>query len=290
MGRAKVFGLIPGFRFEDYENEITLSYGITICLSPNDITSKLLESCRDSISTDELEKISNCQYTVKIETDDSNEAAEKAIDNIHEFIGILRVVKPILAYPKYVFSYNYDGKYYFLRRKVCYDPCHAIDASVEMHKFPVDLTSEVIPIWNNVPQILQNNSRVKWAHWLSEKAYFEKYHEFRILNFAMALESLFSKKETQLTHKLATRASQFLTSDITMRDKIYRRVRFAYDVRSKIVHGLREEIQLRALRYTEIICREGIRTCLLKIMKDNNLICTFDGPSHDYDKYFASLL
>lgn len=289
MSKAIVYGLIPGFSFDGFEGEITFERGIIISLAPQDIISKLLDSCSETLSTEDRKDIEGISYAIRIETEDSNKAIDKAIKNIHTFIATLRIVKPIIAYPQYFFSHHHEGKYYFLRIKGYLDFCYAIDADIEMHKFSVDLKPEIESLWMNMPQIVQNKGRVWMAHWLNEKAYLEKYHEFRVLFSAIALESLFSIDELRLTHNLSMRAAKFLSADPTERDKIYRRVRFAYNIRSMIAHGLKEEISHRQLWCAEIIFREGVRQSLFKIMSDSNLISIFDGKLQDYVRYFNSL-
>lgn len=290
MSKAIVYGLIPGFRFDNFVEDITLERGVTICLSPNDIMASLLDTCKDLISAQDRKDIEGIKYALKIEIEDSNETIRRAINDIRSFIAMLRLVKPILAYPQYFFSYHYDAEYYFLRIKDNIDSCYAIDADVEMHTFPVDQISVVIPIWQNTPQIVKNDNRVWMAHWLCEKAYLEKYNEFRTLYFAIALESLFGTSDAELRFSISLRTARFLSKDANERKKIFQDVKNAYDIRSSIVHGLKRTLSVPVLKKTEITLRESVRKCLLKIMQDGNFIEAFDSPTEKYNGLLKELV
>lgn len=289
MSKAAVYGLIRGFRFDNLSDELAFNENISLCITPDNIKTKLLDSCRDSLSPDDFSNIEKCQYSVKLLTNDTNEEIDETIKQMHQFLSVLRVIKPILAYPQYIFSYHENIGNFFLRVKSPLCSCYSIQRKLEFHKFPIEQLSEVRPLWMNVPQIVRNGKRVWAAHWLSEKAYIEKYHEFRVLFFAVALESLFSLHEANLTRNLAGRAANFLISDEQLQGKCIERICLAYNVRSKIVHGSDERIRETELLASEIIFRETVRSSLLKIIPDENLIRIFDGNIENYQNYFNGL-
>lgn len=289
MNKAIVYGLIPGFRFDGFKNDIVFERGVIISSAPQDIISKLLDSCSETVSIEDRKDIEGVQYTIKIETADSYATIDSAIKNIHSFVATLRIIKPIIAYPQYIFSYHYDADYYFLRVKSELDFCYAIDADVEMHKFPVELISDLFSIWQNIPQIIQNSNRIWRAQWLCEKSYLEKYNEFRILFFAMALESLFGTSDAELGFSLSLRTARFLSDDLDNRKRIFRELKDAYNSRSSIVHGLRKRLSNTEIRTAEICFRENVRLSLLKIMQNRKLIDMFDGPQEQYHEFLKTL-
>jgi len=128
------------------------------------------------------------------------------------------------------------------------------------------------------------------AFWLNEFAYQKKQGEFKILYFAMALESLFGISNYELRFRLALTTARFISNDPGEREEIFNKIKEAYDIRSSIVHGLRKELTLSEIRLAEISLREYLRRALLKIMQNKKLIRIFDSPGDTYGRFIKALL
>ena len=59
----------------------------------------------------------------------------------------------------------------------------------------------------------------------------------RVANFCTALETLFSTSSNEIAHQLSERVSTFLEEELEERLAVYKKVKKAYELRSRIVHG-----------------------------------------------------
>lgn len=59
----------------------------------------------------------------------------------------------------------------------------------------------------------------------------------RVANFCTALETLFSTSSSEIAHQLSERVSTFLEEKLEERLAVYKKVKKAYELRSRIVHG-----------------------------------------------------
>jgi len=113
----------------------------------------------------------------------------------------------------------------------------------------------------------------------------------RVACFCTALESLFATSSVELTHQLAERTAIFLAEESNRREEIYRQVKRAYGVRSKVIHG---EV-IRQSRTSELImasqeCDGLLREVIQKVVGDREARATFDGTNDRIDRYFLQLL
>lgn len=282
-----LYGLIRGFGFIDQgkylSKEIKFSRNTAICPPPNDILEKL-EQHEEYLSENMKKAISSGRCAVKIvlttNKRDESTKLKKGFDDMHKFISTLRIIKPNLAYPQYEFVFYPQRNKYFLRTLSHLSNCFSIEMNINqkdisLRKFDISLTANVEEIWNNIPQITSSGNRIWLAFNLHETAYLEYTNEVRILLFAIALECLFSTERTNLMHNLASRTARFLTDNIKMRERIYRHIILAYNIRSMIVHGLKDSIAHYKYRFAEVIFRDALRQCLRKIIKDEILINVF---------------
>lgn len=290
MSQAVVYSLIPNFKFDGFQTDLQTSCSITICRNPHNILSKLLNDSKKYISTINQDRIDNIRCVLTVETDDNNESINNGINKIEKFIALMRIVKPVVAYPQYCLSYHRAGDYYSIRRLDTRKVCYAIDSNTEMHKITIDKIPVLESMWINLQKIAKTNQRIWGALWLHEKAYYENYHEFRILNFAIALESLFGTSDAELRYSISLRCARFLSDDSIKRREIFEDVLYAYNIRSNIVHGLRKKIKKPELKKAEICLRENVRNCLIRILKDPNLINKFDGSKKIYNEFVKDLV
>jgi hypothetical protein len=115
----------------------------------------------------------------------------------------------------------------------------------------------------------------------------------KLTNYATALESLFSTDAQELSHKLAERVACFLESDPTLRIQIFKDVKKANGIRSKVVHGASgsKEVQNSAVAIC-INIASLLRRVLSKIISDPSLQQRFMTTSleKEMDAYFLSLV
>jgi len=90
--------------------------------------------------------------------------------------------------------------------------------------------------------------------------------DYDLIDYMIAFESLFSTGTTESTHKISRRVAVFLKEEKGDRIEIYGKMKKAYVLRGKIVHG--EEIKWNEIHkyYKEI--GDYLRQCLRKIIKE----------------------
>ena len=91
----------------------------------------------------------------------------------------------------------------------------------------------------------------------------------KIANYCTAFEALFSTDTAELSHKLAERIAVFLEDRGPQRAEVYKTMKHAYGIRSKIVHGAQDRKALTdEMRTTSVICDDLCRRALTKILTD----------------------
>ncbi len=290
MNEMQSFGLLTYMPFGDLQSEIKFERGISITPVQQNSFGKIEEIDRGRVSEEDFKIINSYNNAVKKEYDTPTTYAH-AENDILCFVATLRIVKPILAYPNYFLHYiPHTMEWRFNKHNI--DSAFSIEEheNNDLREFPVNRLPEVIPLWENMPDIQTNKGRVWIALWLNEFAYQERQTEFRILYFVMALESLFGISNSELRFRLSLTTARFISNDFGERDEIFTNIKKAYDIRSGIVHGLRKELELSDLRFAEINLREYLRRALLKIMQDRSLIQIFESTDEDYNKFIKNLV
>lgn len=115
----------------------------------------------------------------------------------------------------------------------------------------------------------------------------------KISNYCTCFEALFSTDAQELGHKLAERIACFLEAELTNRLELYRAVKKAYGIRSKVVHGVAGSPRLReALKDAASLCDEVARKVLVRILSDSthrNQFMTKGGEDR-MEEYLLSLV
>lgn len=280
-----LYGLIPGFRIEGATKEMIFKYGLTVCKNPGDIVQNLMQDYKDEYTSKKMRKnIDNCQFAIKKKVDaDDGFSKDNAVNDIQNFVSLMRIVKPIRVLPKYFIVYYSKSGDYLMHIKPSYTQYYASGHDIELRKFPKRLLSQVDELWKNVPTIIENNNRVRKAWILYEKAYGEYYPMYRVIWFAIALECLFQTSDSELAFSLALRTTEFIANGRRERENIFNATKKAYTTRSKLVHGLNYRRSGTRISDAEITLRENVRRALLKIIRDPGLIDIFDSKRHrDY--------
>lgn len=115
----------------------------------------------------------------------------------------------------------------------------------------------------------------------------------KISNYCTCFEALFSTDAQELAHKLAERIACFLEPELAKRLELYRAVKKAYSIRSKVVHGVPGSPKLReTLKETASVCDEVARNVLVCILSDSThrkQFMTKDGEDR-MEEYLLSLV
>jgi hypothetical protein len=114
---------------------------------------------------------------------------------------------------------------------------------------------------------------------------------FKIAHFCSALETLFSTETAELSHKLSERAAFFLSARGYDRLAVFRGMKKAYVVRSKLVHGDTLSVrQIEELPSIAVQLDGYLRTILNAIFQSDELKQVFDVHSEGVDEYFTQLI
>jgi hypothetical protein len=109
----------------------------------------------------------------------------------------------------------------------------------------------------------------------------------KVAMYCSLLESLFSTDSNEITHKISHRISIFLTDHVKNRCDLYNRVKRAYGIRSKVVHG--DALGSDASKNITEVSRDIDDICrrlLMKIISDVSLIHQFNADKKSLDDYF----
>ena len=114
---------------------------------------------------------------------------------------------------------------------------------------------------------------------------------FKIAHYISAFEALFSTSSAELSHKLSERVAFFLGNYGYNKREVYKNIKEAYDVRSKLVHG--DSLSSNKIeKITEIssICDSYLRHIMQLFFGELSLVNIFDVAQGELDDYFNSLI
>src|SRR6266498_3100906 len=114
----------------------------------------------------------------------------------------------------------------------------------------------------------------------------------RYVSLWTAVEALFAPTSVgENTHQLAERLAVFLKGRSANAVETYRQIKVDYDLRSKIVHGLRVK-QRHKERFPDSLTRseDWIRLPLAKLADDPALLATFNDDEERRESYFLNLV
>ncbi|MGO4390541.1 hypothetical protein AB4Z46_04205 [Variovorax sp. M-6] len=114
----------------------------------------------------------------------------------------------------------------------------------------------------------------------------------KIANYCSFFEALLSTSASELSHQLSERIAFLLAEMPTERLRIFREVKKAYGVRSKIVHGdVLSQNLITGLVDISRTCDELARSLILKILHDGELKILFiDGTNESLDAHLLNLI
>lgn len=317
--KCTLYCYVTGVRFEDYEQDFLVEDGFVISRNDDDTVVNLLKEKKyDYFCKTDYQKMQGCGLVMKVQMkDDEKKTEDMAIKKIVNFLKVLRVIQPNEANPHYFIMHYHNGDVMSIGPPDTLATCHSLERNLYNIYTNAVNRREVVPdnkkedelfqnlmklfkiyttylirtkdLQKNIPQIFENNHRVRIALDLYDTAFYERYREFRTLFFAMALESLFATPHTELTFSLDLRISRFLAKEFRERKKIFNKICCAYVIRSKIVHGLVSKLKPQTLKFGERTFREYLRKSLLTITQNKQLIDLFDN-SIEHKRYLKQLV
>jgi hypothetical protein len=101
----------------------------------------------------------------------------------------------------------------------------------------------------------------------------------KVANYCTCFEALFSTDTSELSHKLAERLAVFVSAEDN-RYELYGRIKRAYSLRSKVVHGS-GGADLGALQDAGVLCDDLARQVFLRILRSSDLETLFDSGSNE---------
>ena len=109
----------------------------------------------------------------------------------------------------------------------------------------------------------------------------------KISCYCSFFEALFSTSNSELSHQLSERLAFFLCSDPRDRISLYKTIKKAYGVRSKVVHGdFVSKSQIKDLVTISRVCDDSARKVLRRILNNEELSQMFDkGNNQELDTF-----
>jgi hypothetical protein len=147
---------------------------------------------------------------------------------------------------------------------------------------PVKLSAGQQPILTSHADV----PRLRRALYFLESARSFRDMGLKIAMFCSLFETLFSTDASEITHKIAHRIAIFLEQEPEKRCELYTRIKKAYGIRSKVVHG--DEIKTESKEIQAIsVDVDGIaRRIFHKIGSSEQLFAQFHASKKELDDYF----
>jgi hypothetical protein len=113
----------------------------------------------------------------------------------------------------------------------------------------------------------------------------------RIASYVTCFEALFCTDSSEIAHKLGERLAFFLGETPTRRLEIFRQMKAAYNIRSKVVHGdkIGRRLAENALAISAA-CDELLRAALIKILTTKGLPEVFSRQPEELERFFLGLV
>jgi hypothetical protein len=151
--------------------------------------------------------------------------------------------------------------------------------------------SPQVDITRRNTQMRTDSTREERAIFFIDLARSESDLAIKITLYCSAFETLLSTSQTELAHQLSERISFFLARNKSERHQIYKDVKDAYNVRSKIVHGATLSAQ-KISQLPEISCRcdSHIRQLMILILTNSALNEIFKQPNGKFDETLIKMI
>ncbi len=113
----------------------------------------------------------------------------------------------------------------------------------------------------------------------------------KIAAYCSGFEALFSTSQAELAHQLSERVACFVAEERSNRLPIYRQIKEAYGIRSRIIHGgILRPSAIDKLPDIASNCDEFMRMIMVKILRDDETRKVFEARPEDLDEYMLTRL
>lgn len=157
----------------------------------------------------------------------------------------------------------------------------------EMRKlYRSSITMPSKPFKLPVSQLTSSSDRASRALYIINAARGTSDLAIRVSHYCSAFETLFSTSQSELSHQLSERIACFLHSDPEERLTTYRKMKHAYAIRSKFVHGSHfKESRLNELSEASKFCDMIAREIFRKLLADSDAQSKFNSSNEVFDEY-----
>jgi hypothetical protein len=128
--------------------------------------------------------------------------------------------------------------------------------------------------------------RLKRAFYFLNSARSNRDLGMKVAMYCSLFETLFSTDATEIAHKIAHRIAIFLESAPEKRADLYMRVKKAYGIRSKVVHGDELGKDVQKAQQISVDADQIARRIVAKISSSDVLMEKFHGSKADLEDYF----
>ena len=178
----------------------------------------------------------------------------------------------------------------------------SIYTNADGNKRTTDFTREELRqarnIFNNIEDIVQYEvsfaakkqglNRIERALFYVQIARSNDDLSLKISEYCSALESLLSTNPNEIAHQLSERVAILIGQNKSDRIQIYREIKKAYGIRSKIVHGDKiPDNQIKDIRQLSRNLDSYLRLVILKI-SDDEFWPIFNSDKQEIDNYFLN--
>jgi hypothetical protein len=140
-------------------------------------------------------------------------------------------------------------------------------------------------------QLLKGKTRTILAEYYVTMARLAIDVGIKVSNYCSALETLFSTSQAELAHQLSERLAFFIAGSYEEKLDIYKKTKYAYKMRSKVVHGATiENTEFNKLKELSIFCDSSLRKAMNKILSNPDLAKIFDGNQNGIESYMLDLI
>jgi hypothetical protein len=252
---------IPLYNFECSENEIVFGKSISIKKCTKDEINKIKKIINDKTKfTHVIIDKTPTYFNIK-----TREFSIKHDPYFNEVLYSLKILKFGFLMVPYIILKNYKLMFHEML------PSSYFEYPYKLFKADIRELKTIYGFIKNELHMAKHPS-FSSALWLFLFTSHEKVHQFRIINFFNCLEALFLKDGEigELSYRLSLRAAYFLGKTKEERKKIFHLIKNGYNLRSKIIHGLRKKAEYKDFDFS-IEIENCLRECLKKylfIIKD----------------------
>ena len=148
-----------------------------------------------------------------------------------------------------------------------------------------------IDLTNTKTKLFQDSQRLPRALYFIGGARAQNDLSLKITNYCTAFETLFSTSQAELAHQLSERISFFLASDSDERMLIYRKIKEAYSLRSKVVHGSTiPNSTINKLYEVTLNCDHFARELIKLVMTNQTCVDLFELNQKEFEEKLVKLV